>query len=94
VLRRGDKSGSVTLFGERIDGKAGEKHISSVRRRVQFVFQDPYGSLNPRMRVDDCIAEPLDIAGGMTRKDRAEHFAVIRRRIDDQNAGLGCWGAG
>src|SRR4029077_1099922 len=52
-------SGSITLFGERIDGKEGEKHLSSVRRRIQFVFQDPYGSLNPRMRVDDCIAEPL-----------------------------------
>jgi ABC-type oligopeptide transport system ATPase subunit len=74
-------SGSVTLFGERIDGKAGEKHIPSVRRRVQFVFQDPYGSLNPRMRVDDCIAEPLDIAGGMTRKDRADRIAELLETV-------------
>src|SRR6267142_2320715 len=62
-------SGSVDLFGESITGRDGHRHLSKVRSRLQFVFQDPYGSLNPRMRVDDCIAEPLDIAGGLSRKD-------------------------
>ena len=74
-------SGHISLFGQRIDGAEGEKHLSSVRRRVQFVFQDPYGSLNPRMRVDDCIAEPLDIAGGMTRKDRADRVVELLETV-------------
>lgn len=74
-------SGDISLFGQRIDGKEGEKHLWSVRRRMQFVFQDPYGSLNPRMRVDDCIAEPLDIAGGITRRDRADRVVELLETV-------------
>ena len=69
--------GHVELFGESITGKNGGKHLSNVRRRLQFVFQDPYGSLNPRMRVDDCIAEPLDIAGDVSRKERADRIIEL-----------------
>jgi oligopeptide/dipeptide ABC transporter ATP-binding protein len=70
-------SGSVDLFGESITGRDGRRHLSNVRRRLQFVFQDPYGSLNPRMRVDDCIAEPLDIAGDLSRKARADRVLEL-----------------
>jgi peptide/nickel transport system ATP-binding protein len=50
--------GEVYLDGERIDNmRAGR--LRSIRRRVQVVFQDPFSSLNPRMRVRDIIAEPL-----------------------------------
>jgi len=34
---------------------------SPIPKKMQMIFQDPYGSLNPRMRVDDIIAEPIDI---------------------------------
>src|SRR6185437_3539662 len=50
--------GEVYLDGERIDNmRAGR--LRSIRKRVQVVFQDPFSSLNPRMRVRDIIAEPL-----------------------------------
>src|ERR1700690_3962690 len=42
------------------------------RRRVQFVFQDPFGSLNPRMTVYDIISEPLVIHGIGTADERRE----------------------
>jgi len=46
-------------------------------RRLQIVFQDPSSALNPRMRVGDCIAEPLRIHGIGTRASRAERVAEL-----------------
>src|ERR1700753_1245115 len=53
--------GEVFLDGERIDNlPMGQvRALRRRRRRVQIVFQDPFSSLNPRMRVGDIIAEPL-----------------------------------
>lgn len=55
-----------------IDGRdmwAGED-LSTLRRRIQMIFQDPYASLNPRWRVDAIIADPIRAFG--LAKDRAE----------------------
>ncbi len=70
-------SGEVKLFGETITGPRGRRGLNAVRRRLNFVFQDPHASLNPRMRVGEAIAEPMDIAGGWSRKDRADRVAEL-----------------
>jgi oligopeptide/dipeptide ABC transporter ATP-binding protein len=70
-------NGSVALFGKVITGPDGKANLETVRRRVQFVFQDPMGSLNPRMTIGDSIAEPIDIAGGFSRKDRSDRIAEL-----------------
>ena len=46
------------LDGERIDNMPASK-LRPMRKRVQVVFQDPFSSLNPRMKVRDILAEPL-----------------------------------
>jgi oligopeptide/dipeptide ABC transporter ATP-binding protein len=61
--------GQVKLFGKEITGPHRRTHLAAVRSRMQFVFQDPFAALNPRMRVGDSIAEPIDVAH--TRQDRA-----------------------
>ncbi len=51
-------AGQVVLDGQRIDDLS-PGALRSMRRRVQVVFQDPFSSLNPRMRVRDILAEPI-----------------------------------
>ena len=51
------------------------------RRKVQFIFQDPFGSLNPRMRVEDIIAEPLVIHGVGNSAERRETVAELLRLV-------------
>src|SRR6478609_2971544 len=70
-------SGAVSLFGHSITGPDGRAQLASVRSQLQFVFQDPFASLNPRMRIGNAIAEPLDIAGTHSRKDRNDRVAEL-----------------
>jgi peptide/nickel transport system ATP-binding protein len=59
ILRLIDPTaGEVRLDGERIDNMP-MRELKRLRRRVQVVFQDPYSSLSPRLRIRDIIAEPL-----------------------------------
>ena len=59
ILRLFDiTAGQVILDGQRIDDLPASA-LRPLRRRVQVVFQDPYSSLNPRMRVRDILAEPI-----------------------------------
>ncbi len=51
-------TGSITVAGEEIVG-ARESQLQQFRSQVQIVFQDPMGSLDPRMRIGDIVAEPL-----------------------------------
>jgi len=59
ILRLFDvTAGQVVLDGQRIDDLSAPA-LRPMRRRVQVVFQDPFSSLNPRMRVKDIVAEPI-----------------------------------
>jgi oligopeptide/dipeptide ABC transporter ATP-binding protein len=52
--------GEILFDGNNLT-KLDAKSLSSVRRRMQVIFQDPYSSLNPRMKVGDIIAEPIRV---------------------------------
>ena len=55
-------AGRIAFDGRDITG-LGRAEMRAVRRSMQIIFQDPYGALNPRMSVEDIIAEPLIIHG-------------------------------
>ncbi|ANM14199.1 MULTISPECIES: ABC transporter ATP-binding protein [unclassified Rhizobium] len=61
--------GSALLDGVDITTSSG-RHLHALRRRMQVVFQDPYQSLNPRMRVDRLISEPWALHRGVMPKAR------------------------
>jgi oligopeptide/dipeptide ABC transporter ATP-binding protein len=51
------------------------------RKEIQYVFQDPYGSLDPRMTIRDIVAEPLVIHGLATGRDLSERVAGLMERV-------------
>ncbi len=68
--------------GETVDlTKMTEKELFPYRRRIQFIFQDPYGSLNPRMPVSELIAEPLVIHEIGDRQYRQEMVQELMRLV-------------
>jgi peptide/nickel transport system ATP-binding protein len=70
-------AGEVTFDGQPVAGRRNRARLQAVRHRLQMVFQDPYASLNPRMRVAEIVAEPI-------RAHRLiEGEAAIRRRVGE-----------
>ena len=70
-------AGEIRVNGERID-QLSRSEMRPYRRELQVVFQDPYSSLNPRLRIRDIIAEPLrnyGVAQGSALDERVETLA-------------------
>jgi oligopeptide transport system ATP-binding protein len=70
------KSGSVELKGTDLM-RLRRRDLKQARRHVQMVYQDPFGSLNPRWRVTDLVEEPLvgySVGNGGSRRRRAEEL--------------------
>lgn len=52
-------AGTIHFDGELVSDLSDRERLDAYRREIQMIFQDPYSSLNPRMRVDEIIAEPV-----------------------------------
>ena len=76
LLQETPSSGAIRFDGRDIAVLAGPE-LMRYRREVQVVFQDPYSSLSPRMRVSEIIAEPLQIHTSMSRKEQQERVAEV-----------------
>lgn len=68
--------GQIFFNGEDITQFKGAK-LKEHRKNIQMIFQDPYSSLNPKMRVNEIIAEPLWVNGLMSKKDAANHVSAL-----------------
>ncbi len=79
-------SGRVLLEGRDLHALPPEE-LRRARRDFQMVFQDPYGSLDPRQTVERIVAEPLSAQGGSTAAERreraAESLASVGLRAND-----------
>ena len=73
--------GAIRFDGQEITGA---RDLTDYRRQIQMIFQDPYSSLNPRMRVDTIVAEPAKHHGLLSGK-------ALQNRVDEllERVGLG-----
>jgi oligopeptide/dipeptide ABC transporter ATP-binding protein len=69
-------SGRIRLDGLDISGLEGQR-LRAIRRKVQVVFQDPVGSLDPRLRVWQIVGEPAGAQGPLPREELRERVAAI-----------------
>lgn len=68
-------AGTVLFDGEDV-GETLKKDPSGIRRRIQIIFQDPYGSLNPRMTVREIVGEAVRYHGIVTEKKELDDYVV------------------
>ncbi|MBP6010584.1 MAG: ABC transporter ATP-binding protein, partial [Alphaproteobacteria bacterium] len=73
-------AGRITIGGDDI-ANARRAELRAIRQRIQVVFQDPYGSLNPRHRVERVVAEPLHLLDRPLRKDRRKRVEEMLQRV-------------
>ena len=80
--------GRIRFAGAQVDTMSANQ-LRALRPRVQMVFQEPYDSLNPRMRIRKIVEEPILLGGDMTpaqRHDRvAEVLEMVRLRADSMD---------
>ncbi|WP_296955624.1 ABC transporter ATP-binding protein [uncultured Dialister sp.] len=69
-------SGQIFLYGKDIS-HAKEAEVRELRKKVQIVFQDPYSSLSPRMKIGDILMEPARVMKEFTEKERRERAEML-----------------
>lgn len=73
-------SGKLTIAGNRVDGAS--LHTSQeLRSKVQMVFQNPYGSLNPRQKIGMILEEPLAVNTVLTKAQRKEKASAMMAAV-------------
>lgn len=73
-------SGSILFQGKDLV-KLSPRQLRALRRDMQVVFQDPYGSLNPRMTVETIVMEPMEIHGVGNAKQRRDRVAELLQKV-------------
>ena len=80
IMRLISSEGPVSFLGQNIQG-LNSRHMRPLRADMQIVFQDPYGSLSPRMTVEEIISEGLTIHNVDPGRDRREIVAEIMDEV-------------
>jgi peptide/nickel transport system ATP-binding protein len=81
LLRLIEPTSGEVRFEQRDVTALSKSELRELRREMQIVFQDPYASLNPRMKVGDIVGEPLAIHGIGNKTERRTRVAELLRRV-------------
>jgi microcin C transport system ATP-binding protein len=88
ILRLIPSTGPVVFLGQDLQSRHG-KDLRDLRRNLQIVFQDPFGSLSPRMTVEQIIAEGLGVHGVEPGRDKRQMVADIMTEVGLDPAAMG-----
>ena len=80
-------SGSVSVLGRDLNRLPADE-LRHARRDFQMVFQDPYGSLDPRQTVARIVAEPLTVLGRIDRAELRDRVAPVLRQVGLRDADM------
>ena len=80
IMRLTHPTEGKVFFEGRDVAKMNKKELKDLRRQMQFIFQDPYASLNPRMTIGEIISEPLQIHGD--GRSASERNKYVRELLD------------
>ena len=81
LVRLLDTTAGRILFDGEDCASFNHERLAAFRRRTQMVFQDPYSSLDPRMRLGDIVAEGLRMQGGLSRAERRQRAADMLTEV-------------
>ena len=82
ILRLIEPTGGSVRYDSVELRRSTTSELRKLRRRMQIIFQDPYGSLNPRMTIESAVTEPMIIHGvGSSRTDRRERAAALLEEV-------------
>jgi oligopeptide transport system ATP-binding protein len=74
------QGGTVVFDGHDVLSAAG-RDLHDLRRRMQVIFQDPVGSLNPRMTVEEIVGEPLAVHSDLPRRQRRRQVGELLEKV-------------
>lgn len=81
LLRLIDQDGGRVVFDGKDLDLLSPREANAMRRQLSIVFQNPYASLNPRMRIRDVVGEPIRTAFDVSRREREERIAGYLRSV-------------
>jgi oligopeptide/dipeptide ABC transporter ATP-binding protein len=81
ILRLMEPTRGEVYFEDRDVLALSGRDLRAMRREMQIIFQDPYASLNPRMRVRDIVGEPLIVHGVGSKQERRERVASLLAKV-------------
>jgi peptide/nickel transport system ATP-binding protein len=73
-------SGTITFEGRDIS-RIGKEELRKLRREMQIIFQDPFGSLDPRMTVEQVVTEPFLVHEAMSRELRRQRAGELMKAV-------------
>jgi peptide/nickel transport system ATP-binding protein len=83
ILRLIEPTGGRVVYDGVDLGRLGGGQLRALRGKMQIVFQDPYGSLNPRMTIESTLTEPMVIQKvGRSKAERRERAAELLKEVD------------